>query len=62
LGPLKRASGHIPHPAGTIDVELERVGADSIGGTVTLPAGLSGIFVWKGEQHPLSPGRNQLHY
>lgn len=62
LGPLKRASGHIPHPAGTIDVELERVGADGIGGTVILPAGLSGIFVWKGEQHRLSPGSNQLRY
>ena len=62
LGPLKQVSGHMPHPAGTIDARLERVGADGITGTVTLPAGLSGTFVWKGEQHPLSPGVNRVRY
>jgi len=62
LGPLRRVYGHMPHPAGVIDVELERAGAGGIVGTVTLPAGLSGNFTWKGAQHPLSPGVNQVRY
>ena len=62
LGPLRRVYGHMPHPAGVIDVQLERAGAGGIVGTVTLPAGLSGNFTWKGAQHPLSPGVNQVRY
>lgn len=62
LGPLKRASGHMPHPAGVIDVQFEREGADGIKGKVSLPPGVSGTLVWKGQAHPLSPGIDQIHY
>ncbi len=62
LGPLQRASGRIPHPAGPIAVQLERVGTDGVSGSVTLPPGLSGMFVWKGQAHPLAPGANVIHY
>jgi hypothetical protein len=62
LGALRQASGHIPHLAGTIDVKLARTEANGISGTVILPAGLSGTFVWKGQEHALSPGINQILY
>jgi hypothetical protein len=62
LGALRQASGHVPHPVGTIDVKLARIGANGISGTVILPAGLSGTFVWKGQEHALSPGINQILY
>jgi len=62
LGHLRRASGHMPHPAGMIDVRFERVSADGISGVVTLPAGVTGSFLWKGAAHPLAPGINQIRY
>jgi len=62
LGPLTRVAGHMPHPAGTIEVRLERVGEAGISGIVILPEGLSGVFVWNGEGHPLSGGPNPIRY
>lgn len=59
LGPLQRASGKVPHPAGTIEVTLERRGA-GVHGTVTLPPGIAGSFVWGGRAVPLRPGRNAI--
>ena len=60
LGPLKRASGSVPHPKGAIEVTLERDGA-GLRAEVTLPPNIPGAFVWKGEPRPLRPGRNTLN-
>lgn len=60
LGPMRRASGRIPHALGSIDVRLERVGATGIKGEITLPPGLSGSFTWGGRTRPLKPGRNAI--
>jgi hypothetical protein len=60
LGPLQWAEGRVPHPAGDIEVHLARVGANGIRATVTLPAGLSGEFVWGGRAVPLNSGRQQV--
>jgi hypothetical protein len=60
LGPLRRASGKVPHPAGSIDVRLERVGAQSVRGEISLPPGVSGTFLWEGATQSLRPGRNAV--
>jgi alpha-L-rhamnosidase len=57
LGPLRRADGRVPHPVGDIDVRLERRGARGIRAEVTLPAGISGRFLWDGHSVVLRPGR-----
>lgn len=58
-GNLKRIKGKMPHPAGEIVVDLS-ADKGSISGTVSLPLGLSGSFVWGGRQIPLSPGTNKI--
>jgi hypothetical protein len=60
LGPLRRAEGRVPHPAGDIDVSLERVGASGLRARVTLPPGVTGTFEWNGRRVPLRPGRQEL--
>jgi hypothetical protein len=60
LGTLKRASGRIPHPNGTIAVQLRRVGSGGVQGLVDLPRGTAGTFVWNGTATPLKPGRNVI--
>ncbi|WP_025414468.1 family 78 glycoside hydrolase catalytic domain [Gemmatirosa kalamazoonensis] len=60
LGPLHRAEGRVPHPLGDVEVRLERVGATGVRGEVTLPAGLSGTFVWRGREAPLHAGRQEI--
>jgi alpha-L-rhamnosidase len=60
LGPLRRASGRVPHPLGDIDVQLARVGERGVRAEITLPAGLTGTFAWQGREVPLHAGRQQL--
>jgi alpha-L-rhamnosidase len=62
LGSLRHAEGRVPHPYGNIDVELVRTGDDGLTATVTLPAGLTGVFQWNGEQKPLQGGRQTLEF
>jgi hypothetical protein len=59
LGALTGVAAKYPHPLGTISVNLERSG-DGIRGSVTLPAGLGGTFVWGGRTTELHPGVNTL--
>lgn len=58
-GPLHRLEGTVPHPAGPIVVKLTRDGP-RIQGTVTLPAGLTGRFVWHGHEVALHPGEQAV--
>ncbi len=58
-GKLERVSGSIPHPKGEIAVRLERAGA-GLKVDVTLPAGVSGEFSWRGTAKPLVPGPNSF--
>lgn len=60
LGVLKHVKGKIPHPAGFIYVELEKT-KNGIKGTVSLPSGLPGQFVWGEKQLVLKPGRNEVN-
>ena len=60
LGVLGWEEGKIPHPDGEIVVRVDRKPGDAIESVVTLPKGVSGIFVWKGQEHPLSSGRQTI--
>ena len=60
LGALRRADGRVAHPAGNIDVALVRVGARGVQATVTLPRGISGVFVWGGRRVRLRPGAQTI--
>jgi hypothetical protein len=60
LGPLRRAAGRVPHPAGDVDVVLTRVGVRGLRAAVTLPPGVAGIFEWEGRRVPLRAGRQEV--
>lgn len=59
LGTLRKIGGTMPHPAGKISVSYEVKGS-RLTATIDLPAGISGTFVWKGQQHALHGGSNKL--
>lgn len=61
LGKLERASGAIPHPQGEIAVSLNLTG-DKLEAEVSLPGGVQGEFVWKGEIRPLNAGATRLTF
>jgi len=58
-GRLERVAGSIPHPKGEVGVTLERAGS-ALRVEISLPAGVSGDFSWRGTERPLSPGRNSF--
>jgi hypothetical protein len=62
LGPLRRAEGRVPHPLGTIVVRLVRTEGGGLHADVTLPAGLTGVLVWRGKETALRPGRQELSF
>jgi hypothetical protein len=62
LGTLSRASGSVPHPSGSIDVELVRRGESGLSATVTLPPGLGGVFEWGGRRRELGSGRQTVEF
>jgi hypothetical protein len=55
-GPLTRIASKTPHPDGLVETDLAFDGQGRVTGTVTLPAGLTGEFVWNGKALPLKPG------
>ena len=59
LGYLQRVEGTLPHPAGDIRVSLHRVG-QGVAGEITLPAALTGEFIWNGRSVPLHGGRQAI--
>lgn len=59
LGPLHQIEASMPHPEGTITVDLERDG-EHIRGTVTLPDGVSGTFEWNGTTVALDGGTRAI--
>ena len=62
LGPLRRASGRVPHPRGDVDVTLTRVGSAGLSAEVTLPPGVSGRFEWQGRTVPLRAGTQTVRF
>ena len=58
-GRLERVAGSIPHPKGEISVKIERAGA-GLRVDLALPSGVSGEFLWRQSQRPLTPGPNSF--
>jgi hypothetical protein len=44
-----------------IRVELERKGKTGIKGTIVLPEGLYGNFIWDNYSYPLIPGTKEIN-
>ena len=62
LGSLNHIDATMPHPAGVIEVHLERHKKKGIKGSVTLPEGIEGTFTWDNYSHPLVPGVQEIKY
>ena len=60
LGELKEVRGKMPHPNGFITVELKRTGTSGIEGSVELPKGLVGKFVWNNKEILLKEGNQKV--
>jgi hypothetical protein len=58
-GPLRSIAATFPHPKGAIAVQFEHSGSQ-LNGTVTLPEGLRGTFVWHGASQSLHAGANAI--
>ena len=58
-GSLRAFRSATPTPRGDILLDLAFNG-DGVSGAVTLPPGLSGAFLWRGRETPLSPGMNEI--
>lgn len=59
LGPLKHVQGTMVHPKGKIHAGIHRDEQD-IHAIVELPAGLTGVFSYGGQDIPLSAGRQEV--
>lgn len=60
-GNLSFIKGQMPHPAGMIIFNLKRIGNNGISGEITLPEGLTGIFIWKGKTKELK-GKTEINF
>lgn len=60
LGSLKKASGAIPHPKGEIRVAYQLKTNGTLVAEISLPPGVGGRFVWKGQEKALLSGTQQL--
>jgi hypothetical protein len=61
LGQLPEVKASMPHPKGTIAVNLSTKG-DRLEGVVDLPKGIPGSIVWHGKQEQLHPGHNDVTF
>ncbi len=60
LGELTKVRGSMPHPNGEIRVALQRKEIEGIIAEITLPAKLSGKFIWKGKEVILKSGKQKV--
>ena len=59
LGSLDRLTATFPHPGGDIKIEYRREGS-GLDATITLPADLTGSFLYNGKTQPLHTGLNKI--
>jgi hypothetical protein len=60
-GALPKLVSRLPHPDGFIALDLTFTD-QHCRGRVELPAGITGVFVWAGQEHPLTGGTNQIDF
>ena len=58
LGDLKKASGSIPHPNGTLEVNYQFENGKWLA-NINLPPDTEGVFVWQGQTMALKSGANK---
>jgi hypothetical protein len=58
-GPLPRIRSRLPHPDGFVQLDLAFKGG-SCRGTIELPAGVTGAFLWRGQEVDLAGGENDI--
>jgi hypothetical protein len=59
LGSLRKTSGTMNHPDGTIGVSYQRTGK-TLQVSIELPPTITGVFEWEGKTYPLQAGRQQF--
>lgn len=59
-GGLKRIKSRTPHPKGFVELDLNFDG-DAVRGTVSLPDGVPGEFMWRKSRLPLKPGHQEIN-
>jgi len=59
-GPLRWIKARSPTPRGFVEEDLRFSADGGVSGSVTLPDGLTGEFVWHGRRLPLVPGTNPV--
>ncbi len=60
LGTLNSLDISIPHPAGTLQTSYQRDG-EMVDANISLPEGLTGVFVWENIEYALHPGIQKFH-
>ncbi|WP_316818587.1 family 78 glycoside hydrolase catalytic domain [Pedobacter nyackensis] len=60
FGTLTSLSAVMPHPKGSIAVNLKRTGGQKLEAEITLPDGIEGQLIWQGKKIKLKPGRQFL--
>lgn len=60
LGDLTQVDASMPHPSGMIRTSFHRQG-NSVEAQIELPPGTEGILLWKGSQHALHAGKQNLN-
>ncbi|MBQ6577874.1 MAG: alpha-rhamnosidase, partial [Bacteroidales bacterium] len=59
LGNITKIGGTMPHPDGEITVSYN-VNKGTMNAEITLPASISGKFVWNGKEYQLKGGKNTI--
>jgi hypothetical protein len=60
LGELNHVVGSMPHPEGTIKVEIKKTGTNGIDAEIALPKNTPGEFLWNGKVIALKPGSQRI--
>lgn len=61
LGLLESVSAQMPHPMGSIEVELKRTPEGGLSGKIALPPSVKGEFVWSSSIIKLHSGMQEIH-
>ncbi len=61
MGELQQVKAVMPHPDGEITVSLERKGVDGVAAVISLPANITGSFIWKGKSVNLKSGMQKIN-
>ncbi|MCF0160127.1 MAG: alpha-rhamnosidase, partial [Bacteroidaceae bacterium] len=59
LGDIQKIGGTMPHPQGEIKVAYQKKG-NALKAQIELPAGVTGVLVWNGQEHALKGGANTI--